>query len=172
MNELASVAQLRAGFLRWMLFCVPGVLLLGFLSGRSAGLGPDNPWVGTLLVTAIYPVPVVLGIVWVLLYILMGTGLAVVLAARGAPGRGLAIGAFVVQLLLNLVWGPIISAMHQNAPALGLTVGLGLAVVVTLVAFVRVRPLAGLLLVPYVIWVLGVIVLFWQISDAVTRIEL
>ena len=36
MNRLASPAQLRASFLRWALFMVPVVLLLGLLSGKLA----------------------------------------------------------------------------------------------------------------------------------------
>ena len=37
MNRLASPAQLRASFIRWALFTVPAVLLLGFISGRAGG---------------------------------------------------------------------------------------------------------------------------------------
>ena len=44
MTELASPGQLRAAFLRWALFVVPGILFLGFFSGALANSGPGNPW--------------------------------------------------------------------------------------------------------------------------------
>ena len=34
----------------------------------------------------------------------MGLALAMIVTARGAPGRGLAIGVFALQLVLNLAW--------------------------------------------------------------------
>jgi len=55
MNQIASASQLRASFFRWALFCVPGVVLLGFLSGRLAMSGPGNPWFDSLVKPAIYP---------------------------------------------------------------------------------------------------------------------
>ena len=57
MNRLASPAQLRASVVRWALFLVPSVVLLGFLSGQFAGSGPDNPWFAALDKPAIYPPP-------------------------------------------------------------------------------------------------------------------
>ena len=44
MTALASRGQLRASFIRWALFTVPLVVLLGFLAGRlsgSAELAPE-----------------------------------------------------------------------------------------------------------------------------------
>jgi tryptophan-rich sensory protein len=55
MRYLASPAQLRASLMRWSLFTIPLVLGLGFLSGRSAGSGPDNPWFANLVKPALFP---------------------------------------------------------------------------------------------------------------------
>ena len=41
----------------------------------------------------------VFGVAWTILYILLGLALAMVLHARGARGRGLAIALFAVQLV-------------------------------------------------------------------------
>ena len=35
--------RLRASVLRWALFLVPGIVLLGFLSGAFGGSGPGDP---------------------------------------------------------------------------------------------------------------------------------
>lgn len=184
MSELASPSQLRAAFLRWALVCVPGILLLGFLSGRAAGSGPGNPWFSSLVKPELYPPPATFGIVWTLLYILMGLSLAMVASARGARGRGLAVGLFALQLALNLAWSPVFFGLHQITAALVLIGVLAVAIVATMLAIRRVRPLAAWLLVPYLAWVLFASVLNWQflvanpdadgkeVSGAVTRIEL
>lgn len=184
MSELASSGQLRASFLRWALFLVPGVLLLGFLSGAVAQSGPANPWFASLVKPDIYPPPQAFGIVWSVLYVMMGLALAIIMSARGAPGRKAAIAAFAVQLALNLAWSPLFFGAHQITWALVLLAVLDIAVLVTLVLFWRVRPVAGALLLPYLAWVLFATVLNWQfleanpgadgqdVSGAVTRIEL
>lgn len=162
MSSLASSGQLRAAFLRWALFLVPGVVLLGFLSGAVGGSGPGNPWFDGLVKPGLYPPPATFGIVWTALYVLMGLALALVASAAGARGRGLAVAAFVVQLALNLAWSPLFFGAHQISGALYLLVALDLAVLVTIAAVYRVRPRAALLLVPYLAWVLFATVLNWQ----------
>ena len=88
MSELASPGQLRAALLRWSLFLAPLLLVLGTLSGAMAGSGGGNPWFLGLEKPAIYPPPATFGIVWTVLYLLMGVALAMVVTARGAAGRG------------------------------------------------------------------------------------
>lgn len=163
MRYLASPAQLRASLLRWSLLTVPLVLALGFLSGRSAGSGPDNPWFAALTKPGLYPPPATFGIVWTVLYVLMGVALAMVLSARGARGRGLAVAAFVVQLALNLAWSPVFFGLHRIALALGIIGALALALAVTIALFWRVRPLAAGLLLPYLAWVCFASLLNWQL---------
>ena len=171
MTELASRGQLRAGFLRWALVLVPGVVLLGFLSGAVAQSGPGNPWFDALSKPSLYPPPGIFGIVWSALYVMMGVALAMVVAARGAWGREPAIVAFVVQLLLNLAWTPLFFGAHQITGALILIVVLDIAVVVTILLFWRVRPVAGMLLLPYLAWILFATLLTWQFLAANPRAD-
>lgn len=162
MTVLASRGQLRASFLRWALLIVPAVALLGFLSGRLAQSGPGNPWFDALVKPSLFPPPATFGIVWSVLYVLMGVALTLVVTARGAPGRGAAIAAFAVQLALNLAWTPVFFGAHRIAAALYLLVAIDIAVLVTVVLFWRVRRGAALLLLPYLAWVLFATVLNWQ----------
>lgn len=165
MSELASSGQLRAAFLRWVLVLVPGIVLLGFLSGAVGGSGPGDPWFNSLVKPGTYPPPATFGIVWTMLYIMMGIALATVVTARGARRRGFAIAAFVVQLILNLAWSPLFFGAHQISAALLLLVVLDVAVIVTIVAFYRIRPGAAFLLVPYLAWILFATLLNWQFLD-------
>jgi tryptophan-rich sensory protein len=162
MSVLASRGQLRAAFLRWSLFLVPGIVLLGFLSGEVSGSGPGNPWFDALRKPSIYPPPGTFPIVWGALYVLMGLALAMIVTSRGARLRGFAIAAFVIQLILNLAWSPLFFGAHQMSAAMLLLVVLDAAVIVTIVAFYRVRPLAALLLAPYLAWILFATALNWQ----------
>jgi tryptophan-rich sensory protein len=175
---------LRASLWRWLLVLAPGVLLLGMLSGAVAGSGAENPWFGGLEKPPLYPPAALFGIVWSVLYLMMGTALALIVAARGARLRRKAIIAFTVQLVLNLAWSPLFFAAHQITLALVLLCVLDVAVIVTIVIFRAVRPVAALILIPYLAWILFATVLNWQFltanpgadgqqtSGAVTRVQL
>jgi translocator protein len=162
MTALASRGQLRASLLRWALFTVPLVVLLGFLSGQLSGSGADSMWFQSLAKPAIFPPPAWFGIVWTILYALMGLALAMVCAAWGARGRGIAIAAFAVQFLVNLAWSPVFFAMHDIRAALIVIGVLDVLVVVAIVLFWRVRKLAAVLLLPYLAWIAFATVLNWQ----------
>jgi tryptophan-rich sensory protein len=184
MSILASRAQLRASFVRWALFLVPVVLLLGFLSGELSGSGAQNPWFETLVKPELYPPPETFGIAWTILYIMMGLASALVAVAWGARGRRLALILFALQLALNLAWSPLFFAFHEIRGALILVGLIDVMVLATLVAFWRVRKLAAVLLVPYLVWLGFATYLNWQLlelnpqsdgreySGAVQRIEL
>ena len=185
MTVLASRGQLRASFLRWALLIVPAVSLAGFLSGRLAGSGAENPWFAGLDKPAIFPPPAAFGIVWSILYVVMGIALTMVVTARGARGRRPAIAMFLVQLALNLAWTPLFFAAHRISAALWLLVALDVAVIVTIALFWRVRREAALLLLPYLAWILFATWLNWEFlranpdadgagarSNAAARIEL
>ncbi len=151
MNFLASKQQLRASFVRWSLFCVPLVLLLGFLSGEFGSA--DTAWFQNLAKPAIYPPPAVFGLVWGILFTVIGFALALVASAWGAFGRPLAIIAFAVHFPITLAWTPVFFGA-QNMDA-GLWV-LGAAIatlIVVLWAFWKVRKSAALMLLPYFGWV-------------------
>jgi tryptophan-rich sensory protein len=165
MTELASTGQLRAAFIRWALVLVPGVELLGFLSGQIGGNAQD-PWFVALEKPAIFPPPALFGIAWSILFALIALALTVIVTARGASGRGTAIGAWIVQFLLILCWSPLFFGAHQITAGLYLLIAIDVAVLVTVILFWRVRPLAGMLLLPYLGWVLFATVLNYEFLKA------
>jgi translocator protein len=150
MKLLASPAQLRASFLRWALFMVPLVLLVGFAAGQLGT--PDTVWFAGLVKPAIFPPPVTFGIVWSVLFVLIGLAMALVASAWGAAGRGLALAGFAVHFLVSQSWSAVFFGMQDMQ--LGLIV-IGVAIATLLIALalvLRVRRLAALLLVPYLAW--------------------
>ncbi|HEX8578106.1 MAG TPA: TspO/MBR family protein [Allosphingosinicella sp.] len=165
MTVLASRSQHRMSFFRYALVTVPLVLLLGTLSGTVAGSGYGNPWFDALEKPAAMPPGWMFGAAWTILYICLGLALALVLHARGARGRGLAIGIFLAQLLLNYAWSPIFFAAHQVGLALIVIVAMIVLAAIAAVLFGRIRKAAGLLMVPYLAWLSFAAFLTWQIGE-------
>ncbi|HKT78524.1 MAG TPA: TspO/MBR family protein [Sphingobium sp.] len=164
MNEIASPGQLRLAYLRWALVLVPLIVLLGFLSGKFANSGYGNRWFAALVKPDFMPPGWAFGAAWTILYILMGLALAMVVHARGAKGRGAAILLFLIQLVLNLLWSPLFFRAHQVDNALILILVLLLAVAVTAWLFWRIRRAAGLLLLPYLAWLVFAATLNYEIG--------
>ena len=162
MNRLASPAQLRASYLRWALFLVPLVVLLGLASGWVSGSTAQTPWFAALRKPAIFPPPATFGVVWTVLYVLMGLAFALVCAARGARWRGAAIATFIVQLAVNLAWSPTFFGAHRITLALYVILALIVLVLTTIALFWKVRRAAALLLLPYLAWIGFASVLNWQ----------
>lgn len=152
-------------FLRWAAVAVPGILLLGFLSGRSVPSGPDNPWYLALVKPALNPPPLAFPIVWTALYVLMGVALALVLNARRARGRGVALALFAAQFALNLAWTPVFFGTHKVGLALAILAAMLVLAIATTVAFGRIRTLAAWLMVPYLVWISFAGGLTWRIGQ-------
>ena len=139
-------------FLRYALFTVPAVLMLGTLSGAISGSGEENGWFAALAKPEAMPPGWAFGLVWPILYILLGLALAMVLHARGARGRGLAVALFLLQLILNYAWSPLFFAWHEVGAALWLIIAIIAITAVVATLFWRIRRAAALLLVPYLAW--------------------
>lgn len=151
MTMLASRGQLRASFIRWALFTVPLVVLLGFLAGTLGSA--DSAWFQNLAKPDIFPEPKWFGIVWTILYVMIGLALALVCAAWGARGRTTALVVFAVHFALNLAWSPVFFGAQQITAALVVIVLIVLTLLVVIALFWRIRKLAAVLLLPYLAWV-------------------
>ena len=118
MSGIASKGQLRMSFLRWAIVTVPLILLLGFASGRAVPAGSENNWYVALQKPELTPPGWVFPVAWTSLYILLGLAVALILHARGARGRGLALAVFAVQFALNLAWTPLFFGAHRIGAAI------------------------------------------------------
>jgi translocator protein len=165
MGEIASKQQLQISFLRWALVCVPAIVFLGFLSGGLSNSGFGNGWYAALQKPAIQPPWWVFPIGWTIFYVLMGTAVSMILHARGAQGRGLALGLFVVQLVLNLTWSPIFFAAHQVHLAFWLIIAMLAVAIATTFAFAPIRKTAAWLMLPYLLWLSFASILNWQTAQ-------
>jgi tryptophan-rich sensory protein len=99
------------------------------------------------------PAPGIFGPVWTVLYTLMGIAAWLVWRVGGFGPNLQALSLFLVQLAVNALWSWLFFTWHLGGLALANVAVLWLLILATLVAFWRVRPLAGTLLVPYLLWV-------------------
>lgn len=93
------------------------------------------------------------GPVWTALYFLMGLAAWIVWRQGGFhPVRG-ALAIFIVQLAFNALWSWLFFRWHLGAISLADVAVLWVLIVAAIVAFWRVKPLAAVLLIPYLLWV-------------------
>jgi benzodiazapine receptor len=128
-------------------------LAVGGLGGIATSSSVST-WYQTLSRPSWNPPDWVFGPVWTLLYILMGVAMWLVWRSGwDSPEGQMGLILFGVQLLFNLLWSLIFFGLRKPGWAL-LEIGLlWVLILATLVQFYRLRPGAGLLLVPYQLWV-------------------
>lgn len=163
MAGLASQSQLRMSFLRYALVTVPAVLLLGSLSGALSNAGYGNPWFAALQQPALMPPGWVFGLAWTILYVMLGLSLAMVLHAKGAKRRNRALALFALQLLLNFAWSPVFFVWQRADIALSIVAAMLVGTFALIVVVWRIRVVAGLLLYPYLAWLMFAGLLNYQI---------
>ena len=93
------------------------------------------------------------GPMWTTLYALMGVAAWLVWREKGFAGAGAALALFIAQLAVNALWSWLFFAWRSGAGAFVEIIVLWLMILATLVLFWRIRPLAGVLLIPYLAWV-------------------
>lgn len=140
---------------RWLALVVSfvAVALVAIIGGLSTDTGPGS-WYQGLEQPAWNPPDAVFGPVWTLLYTIMA--IAAWLVYRRGPSRPavrLALVAYVVQLALNLAWTLVFFGAESATAALAVILALLVALLATIALFLRVERVAGLLLVPYALWV-------------------
>ncbi|WP_020681137.1 TspO/MBR family protein [Marinobacterium rhizophilum] len=116
------------------------------------------------------PAPSVFGPVWTALYALMGMAAWLVWRCGGYGANRQALGFFLLQLGVNALWSWLFFAWHSGVWALVDVSVLWVLIVITLCYFWRVRPLAAVLLVPYLLWVSFAWVLnysLWQLNPQI-----
>ncbi len=121
--------------------------------GALATAGAIPTWYAAIRRPTWNPPNWIFGPVWTALYILMAVAAWQVWRAAGWTQARVALSLFVLQLLLNAAWSPIFFGLHRIGWAFVEILALWAAIVATILAFWPIRPLAGVLLLPYLAWV-------------------
>ncbi len=127
--------------------------LTGLISGLLSREGTEI-YAQTVIKPPLAPPGILFPIVWTVLYALMGIGAAMVWLEKGSALRERGINIFVAQLIVNFFW----SLIFFNLQAFGLAFFWLLTLLALVVwmayTFYQVKPLAGLLQIPYILWLL------------------
>ena len=110
-------------------------------------------WYATLRKPFFTPPNWIFSPVWISLYILMGISLFFIWRRTDHPKFKMAFIFFFVQLIFNIFWS--VTFFGLKSPLLGLVgiVLLWIAILLAIQNFLKVSKMAGLLLLPYLLWV-------------------
>jgi len=137
----------RIGTLAWV--------VLPFLAAWVGSRFPAKAYFAELIKPDWAPPAWLFAPVWTTLFLCMGIAAALVWRKGGwavaAVRRGLIL--FVVQLVFNAMWSWIFFGNRQPGWAMLEIIVLWALILATLLAFWRVQRVAGMLLVPYLLWV-------------------
>lgn len=130
-----------------------GWLLATFAAALVGALFQADAWYAQLTKPPLTPPGSVFAPVWLTLYALMGIAAWLVWRGYGFAGAPAALGFFLAQLVVNAAWSWLFFGLHLPLAALLDLIILWLLLLGTTVLFWRSRPLAGILLLPYLAWV-------------------
>ena len=92
--------------------------------------------------------------VWTTLYLFMSySAMRVGTIGQADPDTTQALAFWSLQIALNTLWTPVFFGLHRMRAGLFIITLMWLAVAATMIAFFRVDLIAGLLFVPYLVWV-------------------
>jgi len=132
-------------------------LALSLAAGAVGGIATASSvstWYPALIKPAWTPPDWLFGPVWTLLYVLMGIALWLVWR-EGIRDRAvrIAVTFFGIQLALNLLWSLLFFGLRSPGIALIEIIILWVMILLTGVKFYRLKPPAGWLMSPYLLWV-------------------
>ncbi len=157
--------------MRYRLLSLAVCLFICYSSAAIGGFftaGAVQEWYPTLVKPSWNPPAWVFGPVWSLLYGMMALAVWLIWLQRRDRSVAAPIAFFSLQLLLNAACSPLFFGLHNPGAALLDIILLWLAIVATLGLFLKRSKLAGLLLVPYLLWVSFASVLnfsIWQLNS-------
>jgi len=130
-----------------------GFILITFAAPVFGAFAPPGEWYVALSKPSWNPPPWIFGPAWTLLYTLMAVAAWRVWQQGGFAKQKRPLGLYFIQLALNAAWTPVFFGAHQIGAALMVILALWIAILLTLVSFMRVNKMAGILFIPYLAWV-------------------
>ena len=91
---------------------------------------------------------------WKVLYFLMAVSFVLLLLSPNSFNKLMAIFLFLLQLLLNFNWGCVFFLYRQIKKAFFICLSLLIIVLIMTVLFFKQSILAGVLLIPYCVWLI------------------
>lgn len=153
--------------MNWPLFTI--FLLTCFAAGSTGGLFPPGPWYRDMKKPSWTPPNWLFPVAWSVLYVCMA-----VAASRVAmlPGNGLVMALWGLQIALNTLWTPVFFGLRRIRLGMAVLTGLWLAVAACMLSMLELDVIAGVLFLPYLVWVTVAGALnasVWQLNPELAR---
>ena len=132
----------------WILFSEAAGALSGYLTREGTEL-----YNTTIIQPPLSPPSIVFPIVWSILFALMGIGAARVYLAPPSSARTRSLLLFLLQLAFNFFWSIIFFNFQAFGFALIWLAALWVLILLMILSFRQVDPLAAWLQLPYLLWV-------------------
>lgn len=110
-------------------------------------------WYASLIRPSFNPPNWVFGPVWTCLYLILGISLFLIWKQNASRDRNLAIFVFLIQLTLNFSWSFIFFFFNLIGLALLEIILLWISIVLMILRFYKIKPLAAYINIPYLLWV-------------------
>jgi len=132
--------------IRYILY---SILITGISGGLSALLtDPDSEWYRSLIKSPLEPPPMVFGIAWGILYLLLTISCALVLMETMGKKSGM----YIINGILLVLWCLFFFALEMPAVSfIVLIINFIFSIFLAFTAY-DAKPAAGLMLIPFVLW--------------------
>lgn len=131
-----------------------GVCLAAGFIGSIFTTASIPTWYTTLEKPSFNPPNWLFGPVWTILFILMGISAFLVWrVGLGEPNVKVALIIFIIQLILNAFWSVAFFGLRSPIAGLIVIIILWIAILLTILSSAKVSITAGILLIPYILWV-------------------
>ncbi len=131
-------------------------IILPLSIGAIAGLFTARAipeWYASLNQPSFNPPNWIFGPVWTTLYLIMGISFFLIWKLEYGKKRNQAIVIFMVQLILNFCWSFFFFYFKMIGLALIDILALWTMIIVMLVKFYKLKPIAAIINIPYLLWV-------------------
>jgi len=125
----------------------------------------DKEWYDSLNKPKFQPPAWLFAPVWTVLYLMMFSAFILVLMSPFKLTNIFAYLFFAAQLFINFQWTPVFFKEHNLRKAFLLCVILIVLVLITMLIFLHISKLAGLLMLPYLIWCIFAGILSFEILE-------
>lgn len=121
--------------------------IVGSIFSRNASELLDS-----LYTPPIIPPPWVFAVVWSILYILMAIS-AYLIDTSDSADKNAAFTVYGIQLVLNVVWTFLFFELAAFWAAFICIILLWISIIAMIIMFTKIKPIAGYLQIPYLLWV-------------------
>lgn len=154
--------MMMSGVFLWALCVSAAVALVVAVAGGL--LTEIGPWYHRLQRPSWKPPDWAFGPIWTVIFVMATIASALAWeAAPDANARWLVVAVLAINAVLNILWSAIFFKMKRPDWALVEVAALWLSILSLIIVLGRYSPTAGLLLLPYILWVSAAAVLNFQI---------